>query len=83
MKPIDFPESNVVFAKDQPEYMDLPAYRDGNGIVSAWKLSLRERLRLLFGGPLWLHVLTFGQPPQPMAPSTDRPFSESDFEGER
>lgn len=27
MKPIEFPGVNVVFAKDQPEYMPLPAMR--------------------------------------------------------
>ena len=27
MKPIEFPEQNVVFAKDQLEYNPLPAHR--------------------------------------------------------
>ena len=27
MKPVEFPGVNVIFAKDQPEYMPLPAMK--------------------------------------------------------
>jgi hypothetical protein len=30
MKPVEFPGVNVVFAKDQPEYMPLPAMKIHN-----------------------------------------------------
>lgn len=46
MKPIEFPEQNVVFAKDQPEYLPLPAFRNSGGmgeVVSCWKLSWSEQ----------------------------------------
>ena len=34
MKPIEFKDQNVVYAKDQPEYLPLPALRiDGNLLV--------------------------------------------------
>lgn len=32
MTPIEFPEHNVVFAKDQPEYLPLPAHKS-NGVT--------------------------------------------------
>jgi len=32
---------------------DLPACFDGHYIVFCWKLSLRERLKVLFTGKLW------------------------------
>lgn len=38
MKPVEFPGVNVVFAKDQPEYMPLPAMKipnDPQGLIMA------------------------------------------------
>jgi hypothetical protein len=68
MKPIEFPEQNVVFAKDQPEYQPLPAFRNDGGmgeVTSCWRLSFRERLRILFTGNLWVSLATFGRPLTP------------------
>lgn len=65
MKPIEFPEQNVVFAKDQPEYLPLPAFRNDCGmgeVISCWKLTPRERLRILFTGKLWVSLAMFGKP---------------------
>lgn len=43
MKPVEFPGVNVVFAKDQPEYMPLPAMKIPNDpqglIITKWQLS--------------------------------------------
>lgn len=68
----------VVFAKDQPEYLPLPAcvvqYQGGEiAVVTRWRLSLRERLRVLFGGSFWLQQMTFGHALQPQLPSTIEP----------
>ena len=67
----------VVFAKDQPQYQPLPAvvvYAEGEiTVVTRWKLTLRERLWVLFGGSLWLQQMTFGQPLQPQLPSVSAP----------
>jgi len=66
MKIVDFKGSNVVFAKDQPEYLPLPAYIDEEGAVtSCWQPSFKEKIRLLFGYKLYLTVLTFQSPLQP------------------
>lgn len=77
MKLIEFPEQTVVIAKDQPEYLPLPAYRyhnDPSGrIVCCWKLSWLERLKLLFTGKLWHQVLTFNHPLQPQLLETEKP----------
>jgi hypothetical protein len=78
MKPISFEESNCVYAKNQPEYLNLPACQTPDGyVVSCWVLSWRERLRLLFVGRLWCMVKNFNQPLQPMKLQIDKPFSES------
>lgn len=74
MKLIDFPERNIIIAKNQPEYLPLPAYRTDDGKVTCcWKLSLRERLILLFTGKLWHTILTFNNPLQPQLLSGKKP----------
>ena len=74
---IEFPEHNVVIAKDQPEYRPLPAYAvpgDPRGlIVCCWKLNWRHRLKVLLTGKLWHQILTFRQPLQPQLLLTDKP----------
>jgi hypothetical protein len=78
MKLAEFPEHNIVFAKDQLEYTPLPAHRlqgDEYGTIAfCWKPSWKERLAILFGKPLWHEVLTFNQPLQPQRLSTDKPM---------
>lgn len=73
---IEFPEQTVVIAKDQPEYMPLPAHvcKTPEGRVTCcWKLSWRERLKLLWRGVLWHQVLTFRRPLQPQLLLVDKP----------
>lgn len=75
MTPIQFPEANVTFAKDQPEYMPLPAFKNDSPqgeVISCWQLSFRERLRILFTGKLWVCLLTFNKPLTPSAFSTKK-----------
>lgn len=67
----------IVFAKDQPEYVPLPGVRTKDGMVtSRWQLTLGERLRLLFTGSLYLQVLTFNKPLQPVKLSVSQPEVE-------
>jgi hypothetical protein len=77
MNLVEFPEQTVVYAKDQPEYIPLPAYRfkdDREGrIVCCWRLTWRERLRLLFTGRIWHSILTFNQSLQPQLLETTKP----------
>ncbi len=73
---VEFPEQTVIIAKDQPEYRPLPAYHynDTQGrIVCCWKFGLRDRLRVLFTGKVWHHILTFNRPLQPQLIVTDKP----------
>jgi hypothetical protein len=74
MKPVEFPEQNAVLAKDQPEYLPLPVCRRGDRTISCWKLTFRERVRLLFTGRLWLVQLNFEQALQPQLPLIESPF---------
>jgi len=75
MKPIKFKESNIVFAKDQPEYLPLPAYRNEKGdVISLWQFNFFERIKVLLTGKMWFHVLTFNNPLQPQRPTLQYPF---------
>jgi hypothetical protein len=68
MKPIKFPEVNVTYAENQPEYQPLPVFKVDSpqgDVVSCWQLSFRERVRLLFTGKLWVCLLTFNKPLTP------------------
>jgi len=68
MKPIEFKEQNVVFAKDQPEYKPLPAFKNDSPqgeVISCYKLSFRERVQILITGRLWVSVLSFNKPLTP------------------
>lgn len=77
MKLIEFKEQTVVVAKDQPEYLPLPAYQyddDEGTIAFCWKGSMMDRVKFLLTGNMWHHVLTFNKPLQPQNMSTDSPF---------
>lgn len=79
MQLIEFPEQTVVYAKDQPEYNPLPAHQTGNDqgeIICCWKLSWRERMRLLITGHVWHHILTFNLPLQPQRLQVEKPVME-------
>jgi hypothetical protein len=77
MKPIEFKEQNYVIAKDQPEYMPLPAYvekQDPTGRMTfCWQLSWLERIQVLFTGCVWHQTLTFGNLLQPQLLSVQKP----------
>lgn len=76
MKPTTFEGSNIEFAKDQDEYLTLPAWRshDGEEVISCWALTWVERFKLLFTGRLWLRQLTFGGTLQPQLPQVEKPL---------
>lgn len=66
MKPVKFKGHNVIFAKDQPQYLPLPAKRSEDGtVVTHWKGSIFERVKFLFTGTVKLTMLTFNLPLQP------------------
>lgn len=84
MEVIKFKGCNVVFAENQPEYLPLPAHRSNtsDGVVtSCWKFSFMERLKILIGGKLFLQIMTFNQPLQPLKMVLDNPVGLVDNDG--
>jgi hypothetical protein len=75
MRPVKFKEQNCTFAENQPEYLQLPALKidsDNKEVISCWKLSFKERLRVLFLGRIWLSLASFGMPLTPSFMATDK-----------
>ena len=67
----------LVFAKNQPQYKQFPAFRYPNGlVVTRWKFSLIERIKFLFSGNLWLSIQTFNNPLQPVKLQLDEPLDK-------
>ena len=74
----EFPE--VVYATGQSEYLKLPAvnmtYSDGTkSVITSYRLTLRERIRVLLFGRIWFEQLTFGQKLQPQRPTVTEPLT--------
>lgn len=77
MKASAFPNHNTVFAKNQPEYTPLPAYRhddEQGSVTTIWELTKEEMQELFKTRRIMLTVLTFNQPLQPIKLSTDIPL---------
>lgn len=76
MKPIVFPKALSIFGTDQKEYLPLPAYRhkdDWRCVSSCWGMSLKDRIKVLFTGKVWVTMPTFGNALNPVKLSTDEP----------
>lgn len=75
MKPTVFEGQNCMYGGDS--YFDLPAHKaeDGlyNTVTTCWKLSFKERLKVLFTGLMWVQLLTFNKPLSPTKLSVDKP----------
>jgi len=64
MKPIKFKEQNCTYAENQKEYQPLPALKikgKEGFVVSCWKMTLWERIRVLFTGKIWLSLMSFNK----------------------
>ena len=74
MEPIKFNEDNTAYYKGHENLYDaLPAliFEDGY-VVTCWKLSFKDILRLIFTRKLWLVVATFNKPLHPIFMSTNK-----------
>lgn len=81
MKLIEFPEQTVVIAKDQPQYLPMPAHRakDVTGTTTiCWKLTWWERLQLLLTGKLWHQICTFNTPMPPQHMQVAKPWLDKE-----
>lgn len=63
----------TTFAREQPQYKPLHAIMHGDCVTSRWKFSFLERLHVLFAGYIFITQSNFGEPLQPILPSTMQP----------
>ena len=67
MKPKKFDEANVVYGDSQPGYQPLPAFKAEDGTaVFCFELDEEERKKIAETGEIWVGLLTFNQPLQPI-----------------
>ncbi len=80
MKPIDFPQSTKVLQKPSTmsdnECSSLHVWNDGKQCVSCWKPTFKERMNILFGGKVWLGVLS-GKTQPPVFVSGEMVFEKT------
>lgn len=61
MKPIEFEQATKILSAPggmtPGECGSLPVWSDGKELISCWRPSFKERLRILFTGKVWLSVL--------------------------
>ena len=80
MIPTSFQEVNCVLGANQPQYLPLPVHNWKDDIqgkmTMCFQLTDEERKRIEDTGLIWLTVLTFNEPIQPILLETIKP----DFE---
>jgi len=79
MKPTRFPQQTVELRRPpsmtEGECGTLAVHSNGTHCISRWQPSLGERVRVLFGAPIWLWVWS-GVTQPPVALTTESPFVE-------
>lgn len=73
MKAKNFKEANVVYGENQPQYLPLPAHKTEEGqAIFCFELDEEERKQIAETGELWVSLLTFNQPLQPILLTTKK-----------
>lgn len=78
MKPVSpvIPGENhneVIVAEDQEEYQNLPSIPMQNGILTRWELNDEEKQIVAKTGSIYVYLMTFGQPIQPILLQVEKP----------
>ncbi len=78
MHPVNFEDQNLVLGGGSTGAQDLPVHQDTKKgeCISCWKMSLKERVKALFTGKVWLNV-HFGGTQPPVLLTVDKPFKRA------
>lgn len=77
MVPIEFPEQNIVFAKDQDEYQTMPAFKSTcelGEVTSCLQLTDEEIKEVVRTGKIYYTQLTFNDGYNPGRTEAFSPF---------
>ena len=70
----------TVYAKDQPPYLPLPVFRYEDGtVLMRWHMTVWERLLALVHGDVYVWLMTFNKPLQPISVRVERPPKEPEM----
>ena len=86
MKPINFPEANMIYGRGQPEYEELPTYVEpgpAGAAISIWELTDEDLESLRETNQLYVMQLTFNNRLQPISLSITSPFQHQQNGTER
>lgn len=79
MNPQPFPQANVLLRGGTASRFGtphdvghMPVHATGTEVISRWRLTLRERLLVLFRGDIWLRIR--GRTHAPVSLQADNPF---------
>lgn len=74
MEAVPFTGQNTEIAKEQPQYKTLPAFVDQESgtVTCCMKLTPEEIEKVSRTGKIWVSVLTFGNPLQPLFMTVDK-----------
>ena len=80
MKPIEFKQQTIVLQKpssmSDEECSPLAIHQTENGeCISCWTATLKERIKFLFTGRIWLWVVS-GRAQPPVYVGIETPFKE-------
>lgn len=74
MKSAKFPEVNTkLIGEHIPNCENLHVFNDGEKSISLWKASLKDRIKILFTGKIWLWVFA-GHTAPPVCVDANYPF---------
>ncbi len=80
MKPIEFDQMTGIAAEHQPQFENLPMYRDDKQIISCWQLSGEELKTIQETGVIWMRLFQSGRGNYitPSLLEADSPFKGSE-----
>lgn len=74
---INTKDTNLEIAKEQKEYITLPVHKvkndDYGRVVAVFSMGIWQRLTVLFTGKIYVNMLTFNNPLQPLSIYTFNP----------
>lgn len=73
----EFKEQNVIYGENQEQYQNLPAYVDEKCSTFNFELDDEEIKQVIETGEIFISVMNFNQPLQPIGPSVKNPFKEA------
>lgn len=62
-----FKDLEIILAKNQPQYKELPVICIGDRVMHRWTFTEDERKAILDGADLYITVMNFASPLQPIS----------------